>query len=467
MSATTPFLNSANFGNDVAAAAAAAQPGGGTVVLDPGTYTIAVDTTIAPNVTLVAPQGAMLDINAGVTLTIAGGLLADRYAIFSGAGSVSFGAAGATLLTAVFPEWFGSGALQTALYAAAGSRIPLVLANTVYDTGTAGLTVTQNYACILGLASPVGTPSSIPVDEQCAVISYSGPGTAIEVGQNIGGDTWTNNTRFENFRVVCSNVAANAIDFWQVGGVRIEGVTAYNSATAGTTTGIGIRFRGAIDTEVAFVDINNFAIGIQVTLGTGNGPSTTVTVRKCYLHYCNIGFSNIGSWAELLDTILESNRQYGLQTLAQSARTTVTTGWLESNLRHAYTDNQSYAYFNDCVFVSYLNQPFFFDVLQAGQMHFANCRFMGPDGGILFNPAAGITSGAQISFYAPAFNIPPGEPLYIGDGTFPSPALGGAFHAPFFSMTRTRYEFVNNVPVTPGSSALMRCGASPNTSYLM
>jgi hypothetical protein len=357
---TSPVLNVAAFAGDIgAAAAAAAQAGGGTLILDPGTYTVAADTTIPADVTLCVPQGADIDINSGVTLTVAGGLVAGRYPIFAANGTVSFGAAGASLLNAVFPEWFGPGALQTALNAAATSRVPLVLAQTVYDTGAAGLTVDQDYACILGIGWPVGTPSSIPVDEKCAIISYSGTGAAIQVGKGAGGSTmtWTNSILFENFRVLCTNASAIGIDLWVVAGARVEGVTVYCSASA--STGVGLRVRGSIDVEIAFADVNGFSVGVQVLAGLP-GPSTTITVRKGYLHYCGIGFWNLGSYAELLDSVFESNAKYGLYTSAMNSRTIVTEAWFENNPEHAYGDDGTSSYFENCVFSSYTTQEYFF-----------------------------------------------------------------------------------------------------------
>ena len=69
--------------------------------LKEGTYNITADTTI--NAQLIVPQGALLNVSEGVTLTINGEILAGRYQIFSGSGSIvvdqskqSFG----------YPEWF-------------------------------------------------------------------------------------------------------------------------------------------------------------------------------------------------------------------------------------------------------------------------------------------------------------------------------------------------------------------------
>lgn len=69
--------------------------------LKEGVYDITTDTTI--NAQLVVPKGAILNVAAGVTLTINGTITAGRYQIFDGAGTIvvdnsiqSFG----------YPEWF-------------------------------------------------------------------------------------------------------------------------------------------------------------------------------------------------------------------------------------------------------------------------------------------------------------------------------------------------------------------------
>ena len=71
--------------------------------LQEGIYNITENTTI--NAQLVVPKGAILNISSGVTLTINGEILAGRYQIFSGAGSVVVDNSKQSI---GFPEWYGA-----------------------------------------------------------------------------------------------------------------------------------------------------------------------------------------------------------------------------------------------------------------------------------------------------------------------------------------------------------------------
>lgn len=66
-------------------------------------HRITSNTTIPSNISLVVLKGGSFAIDSGVTLTINGAFSAGRYQVFSGSGSVAFGAH-----TEVFPEWFGA-----------------------------------------------------------------------------------------------------------------------------------------------------------------------------------------------------------------------------------------------------------------------------------------------------------------------------------------------------------------------
>ena len=75
-----------------------------TLMLTPGTWTIANDLTIPANVDLVIPSGATVAINTGRTLTINGTIPKLRRSFFTGAGSVVFG----PKVDDIYPEWFGA-----------------------------------------------------------------------------------------------------------------------------------------------------------------------------------------------------------------------------------------------------------------------------------------------------------------------------------------------------------------------
>ncbi len=71
--------------------------------------TVSTNTVVPENVTLKFSRGGALNIAAGVTLTINGGIEAGLYQIFTGDGNV----AGDPKVEAVYPEWFYSGAYNS------------------------------------------------------------------------------------------------------------------------------------------------------------------------------------------------------------------------------------------------------------------------------------------------------------------------------------------------------------------
>lgn len=62
--------------------------GGANLVFPPGTYRIAQDITLPAGITLHFTQGAVLDPDTGVTVTIESQVMAGKYAIFGGGGIV-------------------------------------------------------------------------------------------------------------------------------------------------------------------------------------------------------------------------------------------------------------------------------------------------------------------------------------------------------------------------------------------
>lgn len=57
------------------------------IAFAPGTWTIDANLTIPSNIDIVVPRGALLEIAAGITLTISGTVLAGAYQITSGSGT--------------------------------------------------------------------------------------------------------------------------------------------------------------------------------------------------------------------------------------------------------------------------------------------------------------------------------------------------------------------------------------------
>lgn len=75
-----------------------------TLVLTPGTWTLSNNVTVPLNITLFLPQGAVLSVASGKTLTINGSINAGLYQIFSGSGTVSISG---TFVDEVYPQWWG------------------------------------------------------------------------------------------------------------------------------------------------------------------------------------------------------------------------------------------------------------------------------------------------------------------------------------------------------------------------
>lgn len=76
---------------------------GNNIGLKEGTYNVTSNLTI--NAQLIVPNGAIINVASGVTLTINGQILAGRYQIFSGSGSISVNKAKQGY---GYPEWFGA-----------------------------------------------------------------------------------------------------------------------------------------------------------------------------------------------------------------------------------------------------------------------------------------------------------------------------------------------------------------------
>lgn len=117
-----------------------------------GTHKVAADLTVPANVTL-RFVGGKLEVASGVTLTINGPLDAPLAQIFSGAGSVSFGAGAVKV---VYPEWWGAKAdgatnsttaIQSAVAAAVQAICRLLLGRYIVDTPIAVKSNTRVEGC--------------------------------------------------------------------------------------------------------------------------------------------------------------------------------------------------------------------------------------------------------------------------------------------------------------------------------
>ena len=146
------------------------------VSLPPGTYVIDVDTTIPATMSLFFQDGAMLQVQPGVTLTILGVIQAPERRIFFGTGTVTFGPLCSSVSNLVNPRWFGavgdgiaddSAAVATTLASVAGSGSKLSLPLASY--GTLGWRGLGSSGAVRGVAtdSPYAVPAVADFELLC------------------------------------------------------------------------------------------------------------------------------------------------------------------------------------------------------------------------------------------------------------------------------------------------------------
>ena len=142
--------------------------------LKEGTYTITEDTTI--NAQLVVPKGALININEGITLTINGQILAGRYQIFGGSGSV---VVNKSYQNYGYPEWFGGFAdnttdCTTAIQKCLDTFVVTLLGSGTYKTSDT-LVINKQSHSLIGCSSYRSTNGS-------RIILNSSTGAVIRVG---------------------------------------------------------------------------------------------------------------------------------------------------------------------------------------------------------------------------------------------------------------------------------------------
>jgi len=147
--ANEKWLNDPAYGGDFPTAITAIGGNPAVLHIPPGSWAIAADLTIPANITLKLPRGAILNIAAGKTLTINGGVEAGLYQIFSwtGAGKVVLGNGA---VREVYPEWWGAkgdgatdctSAIAAATNATQGQMPVHFVGNDYLVTNTLALTV--------------------------------------------------------------------------------------------------------------------------------------------------------------------------------------------------------------------------------------------------------------------------------------------------------------------------------------
>ncbi|MEA1672458.1 hypothetical protein [Nitrospirillum sp. BR 11163] len=129
---TSAFINASNW---------LAALGGGTLVVEQGTYLIANSLTLA--CAMAPTQGAKLAIAGGKTLALNGSIDAGLYQIITGAGASTFGPA----VGVAYPEWFGAATggddaapTQACLAACVANKVGLHFSQTMRFANTVTIT---------------------------------------------------------------------------------------------------------------------------------------------------------------------------------------------------------------------------------------------------------------------------------------------------------------------------------------
>jgi hypothetical protein len=461
VSATEDAMPSVSLADVVTAATSPSN--GGTVILS-GEYAVTSNLTVPSNVALLAQAGSRINISSGVTLTINGNLSAFRATLFIGSGSVSFGAAGASLLDSIYPEWFGTTgtAMQTAIDAAGTSRVPLLLAQKVYNVGTTALTITKDYTVIRGVGDPVFTPSSLPVDENCAILKYTSINTALTIGKNVGTTaTFINNIVLDSMRIVCSSVNGKGIDAWMPTNSLFRRIGIYNSGGSPGGGSYGLRIRGGVFNRIEMLDVNSFERGIKLDGAAGTQLLTTTIFEHAYIHYCAYGIDATSlANAEFEDSIVESNSAFGIVMIGAVA--TFNDCWFENNPIAAYCDDAALT-FNDCNFAS--GTQSLIQVLPgASKLKFSNPLFDMPHASSrLFDAATGTDASSKITIHNPRFIY---AATVIAGTPYPS-AIFGADRLPITSMPPEHFGLTANSIGANHSAAMTAAWSANFTAYTM
>lgn len=184
------------------------------VTLSAGTWIVDDDETIPSNITLDTPRGATINVASGETLTFSrpGQLLAGRYTVFTGSGTV-------VGLTTQYPEWHGA--------AGDGSTDDSSAFNAMDFTGS---TSSLQYKVELApgatyqLDSVWDVDESIWIEGNCAKLQSAAGITALRIG-NSGRVNIPRITRLRVIQTGASTTTTNGVTYATNGtGIRLENV---------------------------------------------------------------------------------------------------------------------------------------------------------------------------------------------------------------------------------------------------
>jgi len=305
--------------------------------LPPGTYLISNNYTIPASVRVSMDQGAVFSIASGKTLTINGPFNAGLCGVFSGSGSVSFGAGS---VKEVYPQWFtagGSAAILAAVNSQPSGGIVHCIPGTYTITPATIIMSTNNTelrlddGVVLDNSASGDTDYSIKITGNHCSITGTGNGTGqVLCPANFRAPTFPPATVTDLNKAVIWNTGQDTVlrnftlynipfvGLHNLGGARLlsDGVkylgnwTAYTFASGYSHSGAYVD--GGEDNEFR----NNFFYGCAQGIGSdgfGGGDNNRLRV-------VNNVFSKVGNHCVYLDTLADlemyNNKGYLVGSLA-------------------------------------------------------------------------------------------------------------------------------------------------------
>jgi hypothetical protein len=211
------------------------------ITIAPGAYSVSADIIFPVEASLYVPNGVLITIDTGITLTINGAFEAGLYQVFNcvGTGKVVFGSGS---VKAVYPEWWGAVGGATS----SSSTDDYIALQAALTTGKPTF-LNQNYAHTVGLAA---TASIIAYTRK--FLYYDGVATALTVSSH--------GTQLVNVASVVYDDAADGIEI--IDGARaidFENVYILSHHNRATNTGKGLKIT-PVAAWIGQISINNLTV---------------------------------------------------------------------------------------------------------------------------------------------------------------------------------------------------------------
>lgn len=302
------------------------------IIISPGTWAITDNITIPANFSVKIPQGAILSVSSGKTLTINGNISTGLYQIFSGLGSV------VTAYRELWAEWFGLSTTESrANNATAFSKAATaaIASGCALRIGRGKFPMTQTSASTAALTSGF------------AIIG-SGDSPSREVS-NVG--TVFDFTALTGSQVAFQIYGASGADSFQqlrLKDFAVLGPSDHN-VTAGTST-VGLKLDYCAHTKIENVTVQKFYVAIHP--------------ENCYIsRYSNV-VCTYNNYGLLLDTAnslstIDSNCVFSVNkvgiAMSQGSGITINSPDLESCTTGIYINPKNSVAINDII----INTPYF------------------------------------------------------------------------------------------------------------